>query len=206
MRCREVINVDPSPTMVAVFEANAQWAGISNASAIEADWLDVDPPRGSLALVKHVAYLTWDIVPFIKKLEVAATRRVLLTVNSPPPLEWHRGLFERIYDEVEESAPGHVELMNVLWELGIEPDLLMLPLPASIYSVPPTREAAIERGLTAARGDQWAMWPLGDGLETRVRALLEMDFDRLFTRTAEGYVPTWPKFGREVLITWQPRH
>ncbi len=87
LHCRELINVDPSPTMVAAFDANARRAGLSNARAIVADWLEVDPPRGSLAVVKHVVYLTRDIVPFIEKPEVAATRRVLLTVNTPTPLE-----------------------------------------------------------------------------------------------------------------------
>jgi hypothetical protein len=89
LRCRQVVNVDPSAVMVAAFEENARRAGIANVSAIHADWLEVDPPPCTLALAKHVAYLTRDIVPFVQKLDAAAARRVLITVNSPPPLEWH---------------------------------------------------------------------------------------------------------------------
>ena len=205
LRCREVVNVDPSAAMIAAFEANARDAGIANARALQADWLDVDPPRGSLVFVKHVVYLTREIVPFIQKLEAVASRRVLITVNSPTPLEWHRGLFERIYGEVEESAPGHVELMNVLWEMGIEPDVTMLPLPASQFPPLPDKQASIERGLFFARADQWATWPMAAELEARVRHLLEAEFDDLFVQTPEGYLPRWLKLGREVLITWQPR-
>src|SRR3954467_730815 len=62
LRCREVINVDPSATMLGGFAANAERAGITNARAIQADWLEVDPPRGTVALVNHVTYLTRDIV------------------------------------------------------------------------------------------------------------------------------------------------
>jgi hypothetical protein len=29
--------------------------------------------------------------------------------------------------ETEAIVPGHVELVNVLWEMGIEPDVRMLP-------------------------------------------------------------------------------
>src|SRR5882724_141568 len=50
LRCREVINVDPSTAMLGGFEANARQAGISNVRIVQADWLDVEPPRGSFAL------------------------------------------------------------------------------------------------------------------------------------------------------------
>src|SRR5712691_3349956 len=69
LRCRGVTNVDPSAGMLAAFKSNAERAGIANAEAIHADWLEVDPPRGSFVLVNHVTYLTQAIVPFIQKLE-----------------------------------------------------------------------------------------------------------------------------------------
>jgi SAM-dependent methyltransferase len=205
LRCREVINVDPSAAMLAGFEANARKAGIANVRAVRSDWLDADPPRGSLALVNHVTYFTRDIVTFIRKLEVAASRRVLMTVNSPPPPSWHRELFRLVHGEAEEIVPGHVELINVLWELGIEPDVRMLSGTASPYPASPTREAAIQVALARFPGDQWAFWALGPELEARIRQLLDARFDELFTHTADGYVPGWLMPGREVLITWEPR-
>src|SRR5215472_14113291 len=82
LRCREVINVEPSPTMRIGFRRNAAGAGITNARMIEGEWPSVDVPAGSVALVNHVTYLTREIVPFIKKLQQAGRRRVLITVNS----------------------------------------------------------------------------------------------------------------------------
>ena len=58
LHCREVINVEPSIAMGAGFRANAAQAGISNARLVEGDWLTVDPPAGTAALVNHVSYLT----------------------------------------------------------------------------------------------------------------------------------------------------
>jgi SAM-dependent methyltransferase len=205
LRCREVVNVDPSAAMLAGFQANARQAGIDNVRAIHADWLEADPPRGTFALVNHVTYLTRDIVPFVEKLEAAATRRVLLTVNSPPPPSWNRELFRLVYGEVEEIVPGHVELVNVLWEIGVEPDVRMLPRPTGAYPPLPTREAAIQTALGRFPGDQWALWPLGPDLEGRAREILQTRFDELFVETADGYVPGWITPGREVLITWEPR-
>ena len=84
LRCREVINVEPSGAMGAGFTANATQAGITNVRVIVSDWLTSAPPVGTVALVNHVTYLTREIGPFIEKLEQVGRRRVLITVNSPP--------------------------------------------------------------------------------------------------------------------------
>src|SRR6516165_7612399 len=205
LRCREVINIEPSSAMATGFRANASQAGIANARVIEGDWLEVDPPVGTVALVNHVTYLTREITQFVNKLEPAGRRRVLITVNSPPPPSWQRVLFQLVYEEVEEVVPGHVELANVLWEQGILPDIRVLPLHASspIFPADP-REAAITARVAGFGGDQWALWPLGSDLERRLHTVLETRFDELFGPGPEGFVPRFITPGREILITWQP--
>jgi SAM-dependent methyltransferase len=203
LRCREVINVDPPAAMLRAFETNARQAGISNVRGVHADWLEVEPPRGSFALVSHVTYLTRAIVPFVEKLEAAATRRALIMLNRPP--SGSRELFRLVHGEVEELVPGHVELVNVLWEMGIEPDVRMLPDPPTGPQPPPSREAAVHMAIMRFAGEQWALWPLGTELEARLRQVLDTRFDELFTQTADGYVPAGINPGREVLITWEPR-
>jgi SAM-dependent methyltransferase len=205
LRCREVVNVEPSGAMSAGFQANAAQAGIRNVRIIPADWLTAEPPVGTVALVNHVTYLTREIVPFIQKLEHAGRRRVLITVNSPPPPSWNRVLYGLVHGEPEEVVPGHVELVNVLWELGILPDVRVLPLPPPGPTIPaPTRDAAIAGALGRFGGDQWAWWPRGADLEQRLRRLLETRFDEFFAAVPDGFVPRWITPGREILITWQP--
>jgi hypothetical protein len=205
LRCREVINIEPSSAMATGFRANVAQAGIANARVIEGEWLEVDPPVGTIALVNHVTYLTREIVQFVNKLERAGRRRVLITVNSPPPPSWQRVLFQLVYEEVEEVVPGHVELTNVLWERGILPDIRVLPLHAARPIIPaPTRDAAITARVAGFGGDQWALWPLGSDLERRLRSVLEARFDELFVLGPEGFVPRFITPGREILITWQP--
>jgi hypothetical protein len=141
LRCREVINVEPSGTMGAGFTANATRTGITNVRVLASDWLSSAPPVGTVALVTHVAYLTREIVPFLTKLEEVGRRRVLIMVNGPPPPSWHRVLYHLLYGEPEEVVPGHVELVNVLWELGILPDVHVLQ-PSS----PPRPVKPLSRG------------------------------------------------------------
>ena len=87
----------------------------------------------------------------------------MITVNDPVPPSWHSRLFELVHGETEEAQPGHVELANVLWEMGILPDIRVLRTHAGQpidEIVAPTREAAIARALIAYR-PQWSFWPLG---------------------------------------------
>src|SRR5262249_53674478 len=184
---------------------NADQAGISNARLVEGDWLTVDPPAGTVALVNHVTYLTREIVPFIERLERAGSRRVIVTLNSPPPPSLQRVLFHFVHGEAEEVVPGHVELVGVLWELGILPDVRVLPLHAARPIIPaPTREAAIAARVAGFGGDQWTFWPLEPDLERRLRSVLETRFDELFAASPEGFVPRFITPGREILITWEP--
>src|ERR687893_424872 len=54
-RCREVVNIEPSPGMAAAFRDAAREAGIANARVVEADWLASDE-TGDVAVVAHVTY------------------------------------------------------------------------------------------------------------------------------------------------------
>jgi SAM-dependent methyltransferase len=205
LRCREVINVEPSGAMRASFSASVRQAGITNARVIAGDWRTVAAPMGTVAVVNHVTYLAREIVPFIEKLEQAGQRRVLITVNSPPAPSWHRALYYLVHGEIEEIVPGHVELVNVLWELGILPDVRVLPRPVNMpFNPAPTREAAIADAMLHFPSDQWSLWPLGSDLEQRLRHILQARFDELFTESSEGLIPRWITPGREILIAWQP--
>ena len=202
LRCREVFNLDPSPAMSAAFLANAERGGLGNAYSIVGDWMELEPPSGDVALVAHVLYLTREIVPFIEKLERAARRRVILVVGSPPPPTMNRALFSSLYGEEEVAVPGHEDLLPVLWEMGILPDVRVLT-PLHLFPPQPERATAIAQAIGRFPADQWALWPLGTELTARLRSVLEDRFDELFVATAEGYLPGWIPTIRDVLITWQ---
>src|SRR6516225_3545823 len=204
LRCREVINVEPSLTMAIGFRTNASGAGITNTRIIEGEWPEVDAPAGSVALVNHVTYMTREIVPFIKKLEQAGRRRVLITVNSVPGPSFQRVLYQLVHGEAEEVVPGHVELINAIWELGILPDIRVLPQPTVPFAPAPGRNAAIAGAIARFPGEQWGWWDLGSDLEDRLRSILEERFDELFIAGTDGFIPRYVAPGREILITWVP--
>lgn len=204
LRCFEVVNVDPSANMLAAFRATTRRVGIHNAIAVHGDWLELDPvPRGTVALVNHVTYLTREIVPFIRKLEQAASRLVIMTVGDPPPPSRNRAAFQVCYEEPSEPVPGHAELIDVLRELGIEPEVHLLPVQPMTTDPAPTHEAAVQLAVGQLRGHQWAFWPLDPQLEALARSRVEARFGELFEQTEAGFRPTWTVPGREVLIAWK---
>ena len=110
-----------------------------------------------------------------------------------------------MHGEAEEVVPGHVELINAIWELGILPDIRVLPQPTVPFTPAPSRDAAIAGAIARFPGEQWGWWDLGSDLKARLRSVLDARFDELFAAGAEGFVPRYVAPGREILITWQPQ-
>ena len=196
LAARELVNVEPSAGMNEAFRASAAGAGITNARAVEADWLDDHDVRGDVSLVFNVTYFVSEIERFITKLVAASRRRVIIGVWSVPPPFQNAGLFEVLHEERQEPVAGHRELLAVLWEMGILPDVRVLPLPFALRgapAIPQTREEAVKFWVDQARGRD---------RETAV-ARLDARFDALFAVAADGIRPTWRPDCREMLITWE---
>ena len=196
LRCRQVINVEPSPGMVAEFEACSAEAGITNARLVQANWPEADGVRGDLAFSADVLYFVRDIVPFVEKLDAVAARRAMITLWSVPPTYRNAKLFQLVYGEEQEAVPGHRQLLPVLWEMGILPDVRVLPCTRWWdVDIPRTREEAVELAMQG----RW----LSPEDRPRARDTIAAHFQDLFTQSPEGYRPIWWQDERELLISWE---
>ena len=194
-RCREVVSVEPSPGMAAEFRALAKESGIANASIIPSSWLDAEGIYGDVVFAADVTYFVRDIEGFIQKMGVQAKRRAMITLWSQPPPNRSAELFAPIYGEEQETLPGHRDLLAVLWEMGILPDVRVLPNPPWWESVPQSREDAMDLAVAG----RW----LKPGDQDRARKMVEERFDQLFVTGSEGFRPRWRTDMRELLITWE---
>jgi SAM-dependent methyltransferase len=197
LRCREVVTVEPSPGMAAEYQSLAQESRITNARLLPQDWMETEGVEGAVVLTCDVTYFVRDIVPFIEKMQAAARRRVMITVWSEPPPNRGADLVRRIYGEPQAPMPGHRELLPVLWDMGILPDVRVLPEPSWWEDWRyPTREEAIEATLFPSRS--------GEAGRERARRVLEEQFDELFAPDNDGgYRVLWRQPMRELLITWE---
>ena len=153
---------------------------------------------GDVAVTCDVTYFVRDIVPFVRRMEAAARRRVMITVWSEPPPNRGADLFRRVYGEPQAPMCGHRRLLPALWEMGILPDVRVLPEPSWWETWHfPTRDEAIESVLFG----RWSQEPERE----RAREIFEEQFDEIFSTDGEGYRAIWRAPMRELLITWETK-
>lgn len=196
LHCTEVINLDPSSGMRDQFDASAKEAGISNARCLDGEW-----PAGAAGLsadvvmLANVTYFVRDIVPFVEALNAVARRLVIIAAWSVPPPNHHASLFELLHGAPQALAPTHRELLPVLWDMGLLPDVRVLPDPFRGGRMrPPTREDAVRFAVESGAAT---------GVPT-AEAVVRRHFDTFFRETPDGFVPAWLPDTREMLITWAP--
>ena len=198
LRCREVVTVEPSPAMAEEYAGSVRAAGITNARLLSGDWMEEDGVAGDVAVTCDVTYFVRDIVPFVRRMEAAARRRVMITVWSEPPPNRGADLFRRVYGEPQAPMCGHRQLLPVLWEMGVLPEVRVLPDPSWWETWHfPTRDDAIESVLFG----RWSSEPDRE----RARKIFEEQFDEIFSPDGEGYRAIWRAPMRELLITWETK-
>jgi hypothetical protein len=194
-RCREVVNVEPSAGMVKEFEESARDAGITNARAIPAGWLEAKGVDGDVLLVGHVTYFVPEIAPFVEKLNTAARRRVIVDVLTvPPPNQW-AAAFRLIYGEELLPLPGPDETRAVLDEMGIPYEVIDIGASSARRPQAPSREEAIKAELSVGY--------VAPADRERARTLLEEHFDEIFVETPQGFARRGADGVRELIITWE---
>jgi SAM-dependent methyltransferase len=142
LRCRHVTLVEPSPSMVAVFEDSAKGAGISNVSVVAETWEDANVDPADMVLCANVLYGVGDIEPFLRRLTEEATGVVACVLQFVAPMSVMSPLWKPVHGEERIDLPGLPELLPVLWEMGIFPDLQMIA--GSVRPPAPSLEAALQ--------------------------------------------------------------
>ena len=195
LRCKEVVNVEPSRGMGEAFEASAKEAGITNARWIGAGWLDAGPMTGDVSLVVNVTYIVRDVVPFVEKLVAASRERVIVAMSVTPPPNQSARVFELVHGEPQALVPGYRELLPVLWEMSIVPDVHVLheARATALGGVYADRDAAIDSLHDPRRSASES---------ARLRRLFEAHFGELFEAVAGGFRRRPTGDPRMILVTW----
>jgi cyclopropane fatty-acyl-phospholipid synthase-like methyltransferase len=195
LHCRELVNIEPSPGMGERFQASARQGGIGNARWLPGAWLDTEV-EGDVVFVAHVLNYVEDILPFVEKLQRAARRQVMLLMHSLPPTNHGAERFRLVHNREPAPAPGFRELLPVLWDMGLLPEVRVLGPSDFIVGRErhADREAAVASVLQSAR--------LEPAERESARQRLLADFERLFEATTQGYAYRPAGASQLMLITW----
>ena len=126
IKCRKATVVEPSPSMLEQLdEAVAEVEGI-RVAGVNAEWEAAEIDSADIVLCSHVVYGVADIRPFLQKLDNHARERVVMVSFVDSPQSGVAPLWEPVYGEERINLPALPELMSVLWEMGIYPNVRML--------------------------------------------------------------------------------
>jgi SAM-dependent methyltransferase len=119
-----LIGVDENETMLAAFAAAAQSAGVA-AQTLQGRWPDVAPlaPVADVVVCHHVFFNVADAVPFATALTEHARLAVVVEIPVRHPLAgWNRA-WKHFWGLDRPSGPTDADLVAVLREMGIAPEV-----------------------------------------------------------------------------------
>jgi SAM-dependent methyltransferase len=191
-RAKHVTVVEPSGGSVEVLESIAAERGIANITTIQSDWDTAEVEHADIVLCSVVLHHVPDAEPFILKLAQKATGQVMIAEMVEFPGIIEVPFWERVYGSAPTPLPGLPELLNVLWEMDIYPDVTMFP-PKPVLLDDDKAAAAdqLRRRLSVKAGSTEAY-----RLESAMTELLQETPDGL---TIKGVNPR-----RQGIVSWRP--
>ena len=126
LNSKHVEIVDPSAGMLDSLTETAAKFNIQNVHTTHGEWLEVNVQNATIVICAHVVYGIYEISEFVDKLSLHADREVILLSFDAPPISWLSPFWEYVYQEKRIAVPGLKELVSVLWEKDIFPNIEMI--------------------------------------------------------------------------------
>jgi 2-polyprenyl-3-methyl-5-hydroxy-6-metoxy-1,4-benzoquinol methylase len=128
LACNHVTVIEPDPGMVRALREQMARHRIANITVVEDTWQAARVEPADVVLCAHVIYDVVAIQDFVRWLTVHARERVLLVATMPWRMSMLSAFWPRIHGEERITLPSVPELLPLLWELGVFPNLEMLSL------------------------------------------------------------------------------
>lgn len=131
---REVTAVEPGAGMVAVLRDRARDRGIANITCVQKTWEEIDIARDLQApydiVIASLSLTMHDIRAALEKMDAACSGSVHLFWFADMPF-WERmyaDLFPQLHGKPNYAGPKADCLFGVLYQMGIYPDVTMIPM------------------------------------------------------------------------------
>ena len=189
---RHVTAVDPSEAMLSFLQKDVTDAGFSNVDIVVGDWIAAGVEPADFVICSHVLYPISDVVPFVRKLEQHARERVYVYLRADP-LPTEMGLWREFYGVPLQDQPVHTDLLGVLAQLGVFPDVEVVEHRFTFTFVTMDDAVAQVRNSLCLREDDAAA-------TAKLRALL----DERLERRPDGRLGPRVGSARSAIISWRP--
>jgi SAM-dependent methyltransferase len=189
---REVIAVDPSPSMLSVLREGAAEHRIRNVRIVEGRWPAAAGPttEANVAFIAHVGYDVEQIGPFLDAMEQAARRLCVAMLLWRRPTWAMDRLWPAVHGVERAPLPAMREMVTLLMARGRPVAIQLVEQAANSFE-------SLDQALQFARQQTWVR-PGSDAdgrLVTAIRERLSERDGRLSFDWASTYVG---------LVTWKP--
>jgi SAM-dependent methyltransferase len=184
--------VDPSGAMLSFLRDEALEKGLTNVDILESEWQQADVAQADVAICSHVLYPIADVVAFVRKLERSARARVFV-YHRIDLLPTDMGLWSEFHGEPLENQPSAMDLLNVLWQEGIFPDVQVVNHRITLTYASLDDAVREVRNSVCLRDDDHAA-------EAKLRRLLE----QRLVAWPEGRVGPEMRSTRSAILSWAP--
>ena len=196
LRVREVVALDPSPSMLGALGEGMERHGIANVATVSGRW-PADPDvmrslRSDVALVAHVGYDIAEIGAFVDAMESAAGRLCVAVMSSRVPA-WPAGRFwPPVHREARIELPALRPFVEVLRERGADPSVVERPHQPRAWPSRDDLHAWIRHQLFLAEGSE---------RDRQARDLV----DRWTVEVPDGVILEHQAPATHAVVSWVPR-
>jgi SAM-dependent methyltransferase len=124
--------VEPGAGMRASFAEEIERRGITNVTIVPGSWEEAQVEVHDVAFVANVLYFVTDAVAFVDKLDQHARRACFVLHRAEQRATQIMPLWEEIWGSPRPPEPSALDLFNLLFSVGIRPNLRLLPRPAPV--------------------------------------------------------------------------
>jgi cyclopropane fatty-acyl-phospholipid synthase-like methyltransferase len=192
LKAASLTNIEPSLAMREQFDIAVAEHHIGNATAIASAWPMDNAINADVVLTVDVTYFIADIETFIRAMHESARRRVMILTWTVAPPNVNANLFRAAFGEEESPSPGFRELLPIIWDQGIVPDVQVVDQSFTWPERSPTTEQ---------EAVQFAVEELAAFDQPKPEQNIRNHLNTLFDRDAV-YRPAWRIPAKAMLITW----
>lgn len=121
-----VTALDASPSMLSQLEKRIEKENLNNVSVVVGHWPQMQASIAShdVCFCSHSMYGAEDFPEFIQAMQLAARKRVILLIRAPQEVGLMAQAAKLVWGHPFDS-PNYQIAMNILWQMGIFPNVIM---------------------------------------------------------------------------------
>ncbi|MBE0687539.1 MAG: class I SAM-dependent methyltransferase [Anaerolineaceae bacterium] len=121
---KTVTAIDPSGSMLSQLKRRVEEEKLLNVNIVKGCWPEVKVDRHDICFCSHAMYGIEDLPAFIRGMQESTNKRIILLIRAPG----EEGLMAQAMNMVwghPYDSPNYQIAINILWQMGIFPNVIM---------------------------------------------------------------------------------